>query len=502
MSYPDNFIRSIAIIGGGTAGWMTAAALGRTLRNHPCKVTLVESPDIASVGVGEATIPPIQLFNRMLQLDENDFVRATKGTFKLGIEFANWRRKEHTYFHPFGRYGADIDAVPFHQYWRKLHLLGEDNDLGQYSLPTVAAYKGRFSPPDPNPRSVLSNMAYAYHFDAGLYADYLRRYAEERGVQRLARTVQGVELKPDNGFIDAVVLDDGSRLQADFFIDCTGFKGLLIEEALHTGYEDWTHYLPCDRAVAIPCASAGSPLPYTRSTAHAAGWQWRIPLQHRLGNGHVYCSDYISDDEAAATLLSNLDGEPLADPKFLRFTTGRRKRFWNKNCLAIGLSAGFMEPLESTSIHLIQTAIAKLMTVFPDRAFDPVDIAEYNRLAETEFVRIRDFLVLHYMATERDEPLWQYTRNMPVPDTLQHKLDLYQSRGRVFRYDEELFADTSWVAVFEGQGIVPSRYDPLVDTYDLERLRAVAAKMRATIAAGADALPSHAEYIARHCNAS
>ncbi len=499
MSYPDNFIRSIAIIGGGTAGWMAAAALGRTLKNHPCQVTLVESPDISSVGVGEATIPPIQLFNRMLQLDENDFVRATKGTFKLGIEFAGWRRPGHTYFHPFGRYGADIDAVPFHQYWRKMHLLGEDDDLGQYSLPAVAANKGRFAPPDANPRSVLSNMAYAYHFDAGLYAEYLRQYAEARGVTRLARTVQGVELKPDNGFIDAVVLDDGSRLQADFFIDCTGFKGLLIEEALQTGYEDWTHYLPCDRAVAIPCASNGPPPPYTRSIAQAAGWQWRIPLQHRLGNGHVYCSQYLSDDEAAATLLDNLDGEPLAEPKFLRFTTGRRKQFWNKNCLAIGLAAGFMEPLESTSIHLIQTAVAKLMTVFPDRAFDPVDIAEYNRLTETEFIRIRDFLVLHYMANERQEPLWQYTREMPIPDTLQHKLDLYKSRGRVFRYDEELFADTSWVAVFEGQGIVPSRYDPLVDTYDLNRLRAVMAKMRDTIATGADSLQRHEDYIARHC---
>ncbi|MDO3387752.1 tryptophan 7-halogenase [Gilvimarinus sp. SDUM040013] len=503
MSGSDLFVRRIVIVGGGTAGWMTAAALGRTLQNHPCQVTVVESPDISSVGVGEATIPPIQLYNRMLKLDENEFLKATQGTFKLGIDFINWRRKGHSYFHPFGRYGADIDAVPFHHYWHKMNSLGEDNDLLQYSLPSVAALKGRFAPPDPNPRSVLSNMAHAYHFDAGLYAKFLQTYALERGVEHIQSNVQGVELNPDNGFIDAIRLEDSARLEADFFVDCTGFKGLLIEEALHTGYENWQHYLPCDRAVAVPCEQPGPPLPYTKSMAHSAGWQWRIPLQHRLGNGHVYCSEYMSDDEATATLMNNLDGEPLAEPKHLRFVTGRRKQFWNKNCLAIGLSAGFMEPLESTSIHLIQTAIAKLMTVFPDRAFDPVDIAEYNRLTTTEFIRIRDFLVLHYMATERDDsPLWNYTRNMSIPDTLQHKLDLYRSRGRVFRYDEELFADTSWVAVFEGQGIEPRRYDPLVDTYDIDRLRAVMAKMRKTIAAGAESLPTHEQYIARHCAAN
>ncbi len=502
MTQTDNFVRRIAIVGGGTAGWMMAAALSKTLSEHPCEVVLIESPDIPTVGVGEATIPPIQLFNRLLQIDEHEFLRETRGTYKLGIEFVDWFQKGHTYFHPFGRYGADIQNVPFHQYWRKLHQLGEGGSLGDYSLPAVAAYRGTFSPPDDNPRSVLSKMAYAYHLDAGLYADYLRRYAEARGVQRLARRVQGTRLRPDDGFIEAVVFDDNSQLEADFFIDCSGFRGLLIEEALHTGYEDWRHWLPCDRAVAIPCEAQEAPRPYTRSTAREAGWQWRIPLQHRLGNGYVYCSEYLSDEAAETTLLANLEGAPLADPKRLRFTTGRRKQAWNKNCLAVGLSAGFMEPLESTSIHMIQTAIARLMTLFPDRAFDPVDIAEYNRLSDIEFERIRDFLILHYKATTRDDSeLWRYTRNMAIPDSLQHKLDLYQSRGRVFRYDEELFADTSWIAVFEGQGLVPRRYDPLVDTYDLERLKAVADKMRRTIAAGADSLPRHEDYLARHCSA-
>lgn len=502
MTQTDNFVRRIAIVGGGTAGWMMAAALSKTLSEHPCEVVLIESPDIPTVGVGEATIPPIQLFNRLLQIDEHEFLRETRGTYKLGIEFVDWFQKGHTYFHPFGRYGADIQNVPFHQYWRKLHQLGAGGSLSDYSLPAVAAYRGTFSPPDDNPRSVLSKMAYAYHLDAGLYADYLRRYAEARGVQRLARRVQGARLRPDDGFIESVVFDDNSQLEADFFIDCSGFRGLLIEEALHTGYEDWRHWLPCDRAVAVPCEASEAPRPYTRSTAREAGWQWRIPLQHRVGNGYVYCSEYLTDDAAETTLLANLEGAPLAEPKRLRFTTGRRKQAWNKNCLAVGLSAGFMEPLESTSIHLIQTAIARLLTLFPDCAFDPVDIAEYNRLSDIEYERIRDFLILHYKATTRDDSeLWRYTRNMAIPDSLQHKLDLYQSRGRVFRYDEELFADTSWIAVFEGQGLVPRRYDPLVDTYDLERLKAVADKMRQTIAAGADSLPRHADYLARHCSA-
>ncbi|WOI52165.1 tryptophan halogenase family protein [Parvularcula sp. LCG005] len=499
----DGFVRNIAIIGGGTAGWMTAAAIIRAMKDYPCTVTLVESGDIGTVGVGEATIPPIQLFNRMLKVSEDEFVAATQGTFKLGIEFSNWRQKGDSYFHPFGKYGADIDAVPFHQYWRKMHRRGRAPALEAFSLSTMAAKAGKFSPPSADPKSVLSQMSHAYHFDAGLYALFLRRYAEARGVKRLDRTVRDVRLNAESGFVEAVVFDDDEELCADFFIDCTGFRGLLIEGALETGYEDWSHWLPCDRAVAVPCEQFGAPLPYTRSTAREAGWQWRIPLQHRIGNGYVYCSEYCDDDKAVSTLMNNLDGAPLSDPRHLRFTTGKRKKFWNKNVLAIGLSAGFMEPLESTSIHLIQAAIAKLMTVYPDRRFDPIDIDEYNRLTEIDYLRIRDFIILHYHATQRDDaPLWEYVRNMSIPDTLQHKYDLYGSRGRVFRYDEELFADTSWVAVFEGQGIQPDRYDPLVDTYDEEKLAAVLERMRRTIVAGVDSLPAHEDYIARHCAAA
>lgn len=497
----SHFVRNIVIVGGGTAGWMTAAALGRLLQHHPCKVILVESTDIPSVGVGEATIPPIRLFNQMLKINESEFLKATNGTFKLGIDFINWKKQQHSYFHPFGRYGADIDAVPFHQYWRKLNRMGEGGELQEYSLPTIAAKMGRFGLPPNDPRSVLSNISYAYHFDAGLYAQFLRQYATKRGVERLERTVVDTVLKPENDFIDKIIFDDGSDLSADFFIDCTGFQGLLIEKALKTGYEDWSNYLPCNRAVAVPCESVSAPLPYTKSTAQNAGWQWRIPLQHRVGNGYVYCSEFCSEDEATSTLLANIEGKPLSEPKFLKFTTGKRKKFWNKNCLAIGLAAGFMEPLESTSIHLIQTAIAKLMTVFPDNSFDQVDIDEYNRLAETEFLRIRDFLILHYKATERIEnPLWQYTKNMAIPDSLQHKLNLYKSRGRVFRYDDELFSDTSWVAVFEGQGIFPQRYDPLVDAYDLNKLRQITNKMRHTIQNGAKSLPEHLSFINYYCN--
>lgn len=495
-----NFIRSIAIVGGGTAGWMTAAALAKTLKGKACKISVVESPDVAPVGVGEATIPPIQLFNNMLEIDENEFLSATQGTFKLGIEFAQWRDSANRYFHPFGRYGADMDSVAFHHYWRKMHRLGKAGPLSEYSLPAMAAKENKFCGPERNPKSVLSNITYAYHLDAALYAEFLRKYAQERGVRCIGNTVAKVALDPTSGFIDELQFIDGARLKADFYIDCTGFKGLLIEEALQTGYEDWSQYLPCDRAVAVPCEQPGVPKPYTCSTAREAGWQWKIPLQHRLGNGYVYCSDFCTDDVAIDTLTRNLDGRPLADPKLLRFNTGRRKKAWNKNCLAIGLAAGFMEPLESTSIHMIQTAIAKLMTFFPDRHFDPVDIAEYNRLVEIEALRIRDFVILHYKATERDDAaLWRYTRDMEIPDSLQHKIDLYKIRGRVFRYDEELFADTSWVAVFEGQGITPRHHDPLVDIFDQEHLEAIMAKMRTTIRSGVDAMPSHADYITRNC---
>jgi tryptophan 7-halogenase len=492
-------IGQIVIVGGGTAGWMAAAAFARTLNQDDTKITLIESEEIGIVGVGEATIPPIRSFNAMLGIDENEFVAATQGSFKLGIEFDGWQRAGESYIHPFGDYGSEIEGIKFHQIWRMLNMRGMPNPIGDFNLSTVAAKQNRFTAPASDRRSILSTLDHAYHFDAGLYAQFLRRYSEARGITRIEGKITKVDQRSEDGFISAVVLEDGCRISGDLFIDCSGFRGLLIEETLHTGYEDWSHWLPCNRAVAVPSPRL-DPLPsYTRSQAQDAGWQWRIPLQHRTGNGYVYCSDYISDDEATAKLLDNVKGSPLAEPRLLRFTTGRRKSAWVKNCVSLGLASGFMEPLESTSIHLVQNGISKLLALLPDQSFAAYERDEYNRLSILQWEQIRDFLILHYKLNNRTTPFWQYCAQMDVPDSLQRKIDLFAGRGRLFRYSDELFSDASWIAVMTGQGLMPDGYDVLVDALDVNEMAQLAMRMSEAFNQAAQQMPSHADYITKNC---
>jgi tryptophan halogenase len=435
-------------------------------------------------------------------VDENEFMRATQATFKLGIEFENWTRGEHRYFHPFGSFGASLETSSFHQYWLRLRARGDQTPLADYSLPTLAALAARFTRPVLDSRSALSTFSYAFHFDAILYAGFLRRYAEQLGVRCHERRVVDVELRATDGFIAAVRTDAGERIEGDLFIDCSGFRGLLIEGALHTGYESWSKWLPCNRAAAMPCASAGKLLPYTRSTALAAGWRWRIPLQHRLGNGYVFCSEHLSDDEAIHVLRSSLEGEALAEPRVLSFVTGHRRQFWNRNCVAIGLAAGFMEPLESTSIHLIQTAISKLLQLFPDRNCDALLSSEFNRQTRSELERIRDFLVLHYKATERDDSeFWRYCRNMDIPESLQTRMAHFRQSGRIVSTGQDLFQEASWLAVMLGQGIDPKGFDPLAEMLDLATTQRHLAAMRKSIADAVAAMPMHRDFIELHCRA-
>ncbi len=495
-------IRKIVIAGGGTAGWMAAAALSRLMANGFTQVTLVESEEIGIVGVGEATIPPIKTFNAMIGIDEDAFVSATQGSFKLGIEFDGWQRAGESYLHPFGAYGSDINGIKFHHFWTKIRQQGFPVPLGDFNLCTLAAQRNRFMRSDGNPTSPLSTIDYAFHFDAGLYAKFLRGVSEERGVVRKEGKIARVEQRGEDGFISALIMEDGTRSDGDLFIDCTGFRGLLIEETLNAGYEDWSEWLPCNSALAVPSVSTTPLLPYTRSTARTAGWQWRIPLQHRTGNGHVYCNDFISDDEAAAILLANLDGEALAEPRQLRFVTGRRKRAWVKNCVSLGLASGFLEPLESTSIHLVQAGISKLLALFPDQNFYAHERDEYNRLSVIQWEQIRDFLILHYKLNERHEPFWKRCAAMAIPESLSRKLALFAERGRLFRYEDELFSDASWTAVMVGQGLMPKGYDPLVDSIEEKQAMQMLAKMGKVFRDTADQMPSHAEFIAHNCAGS
>jgi tryptophan halogenase len=489
-------------VGGGTAGWMTAAALAKVLGKDYAKITLVESDDIGIVGVGEATIPQIGTYNRMLGIDENEFIRRTKGSFKLGIEFVNWKQVGERYFHPFGTYGRNMEGVSFHAFWQRLHQQGLSAPIDAYSLMATAARQNKFMRPFDAGDSPLSYIAYAFHFDAGLYSLYLRDLAEGRGVIRREGKVIGVNQRSEDGFIESIKMEDGDTIAGELFIDCSGFRGLLIEQTLKAGFVDWSEWLPCNRAMVVPCAGVPEITPYTRSTAQTAGWQWRIPLQHRIGNGYVYCNNYISDDEATATLLGNLDGEPLAEPRQVRFTTGHRKKYWDKNCVAIGLSSGFMEPLESTSIWMIQSGIARLLTNFPDLDFATSDIDRYNRVLIEETEYIRDFLILHYKATDRDDsPFWDYCRNMPIPERLDEKLRVYKNNGRTFREHDELFNDTSWFAVLTGQCGAPRTYDPVANLLSLDETKMRLNHIREATANSADYMSNHRKFIEENCAA-
>ena len=498
-----SLIKTIVIVGGGTSGWMSAIALSTALRGK-YTVRLVESDAIGTVGVGEATIPMIQRFNRVVGIDENEFMKATQGTFKLAIEFVNWGRQGDRYMHGFGKFGPDLWTVGFEQYWHKMSRLGKAADLGEYSINRMAARANKFMPPSTDiPDSPLSEIAHAYHFDASLYAKYLRTLSQQRGVLRHEGKIVSVAQREGDGHVEAVILENGERIEGELFLDCSGFRGLLIEDTLKTGFEDWSGWLPCDRALAVPCASAGALTPYTRATAHSAGWQWRIPLQHRTGNGHVFCSDFMSEDEASSILMNNLDGKALAEPRLLKFKAGMRKQAWNKNVVAIGLAAGFLEPLESTSIHMVQMALARLLEFFPDRQFSALDIKEYNRQTQSEIERIRDFIILHYKVTTRDDsPFWRACAAMDIPDTLKEKIDLFKSHGRVVRRDNELFTEVGWLQVMQGQNLATDSYHPLVDVQNETDTFEYMEAMREVIGKCVDVMPDHAAYIARHCAAA
>jgi tryptophan 7-halogenase len=494
-------LQRIVVVGGGTAGWMAAASFAKLLHGR-YDITLVESDEIGIVGVGEATIPAIKQFNNALGIDEDEFMRETQGSFKLGIEFVDWGRVGHRYVHSFGPVGQDLGLVAFHHYWHRLYAQGKAQELGAYSVDTVAAGHNKFTRPVMQQNSPLSAIAYAVHFDAGLYARYLRRYAEARGVQRIEGRITEVRQREGDGHVSAVVLESGRAVAGDLFIDCSGFRALLIGQTLGVGYQDWRHWLPCDRAWAVPCTGAAPLTPYTRSTAHAAGWQWRIPLQHRTGNGHVFSSAHMSEDEARDILMRNLDGQPLAEPRLLKFVTGRRDEFWVKNVIAVGLSGGFMEPLESTSIYLIQSALARLLVFFPSADWSAIDRAEYNRLMRAEFDLIRDFLILHYQATERDDStFWRYCRDMSVPEPLRQRVALFRSQGRLLKVQDDLFAESSWLQVLVGQGVMPGGHHALAHLLDEDDTGRFLGRIHDSIAQAVQAMPTHRDFITRHCAA-
>lgn len=494
-------IKKIVILGGGTAGWMTAAAISSMLPAGAVSVTLIESEAIGIIGVGEATLPHIRHFNEAIGIDETEFMSATGATFKLGIEFVNWARIGDSYIHPFGAFGPAGGSVPFHQYWRKLAGDDQIGPISEYSLPIVAAYRNKFGIPEDDASSVLSTYGYAYQFDATQYAPFLRRHAEQRGAIRVEGKVISANLDGESGDIQSVQLENGQVIEGDLFVDCSGFRGLLIEQELETGYESWQEWLSCDRAVAVQCKGEGPLLPYTRATAESAGWRWRIPLQHRVGNGHVYSSRFMDDDVAEQILLEHIENQPITQPLRLKFNTGKRRKTWNRNCVAIGLSGGFLEPLESTAIYLIQTAVTHLVELLPETQDCAIERDEFNRIIDNEFLRVRDFLILHYHATERtDSDFWNHVRTMSIPDSLAEKIDLFKARGRVSTYHQGLFLEPSWLAVYLGQRILPAEYDQRVDQAPAEELRQQLLATRGEISAAVNAMASHEDFIMNYCS--
>jgi len=492
-----NTIRRIVIVGGGTAGWMAAAPLAQRFQPH-VEVTLVESPEIGTIGVGEATLPTIRHYNASLGLDQADFLRRTQASFKLGIEFCDWGHLGNRFFHGFDDYGRPLAGLAPHLHWLRLaRAFDAMPPLAHWSMASTMARDNRFVPPGKAQPGVTDAYSYGFHFDAGLYAGYLRDYAMVRGARRVEGTIVEVEQHPESGFVSALKLKDGRRVEGDLFIDCSGFRGLLIEDTLHAGYEDWRHFLPCDSALAVPCARVDPLTPYTRSTAKEAGWQWRIPLQHRTGNGHVFSSGFTSDERAREILLAGLDGETLDEPRKLRFVTGRRRKSWVKNVVAVGLAAGFVEPLESTSISLIETAVGKLIELFPDRDFRPELADEFNRVMGMRYESVRDFIVLHYKLTRRtDSEFWRHCARLPVPDGLAHQIELFRETGRITILDRDGFAEPSFVAMLMGLGVVPGRYDPYVDLVDLREVHGHFAGLRDMIARAVARMPDHGAYLA------
>jgi len=491
-------IKTIIIVGGGTAGWMAAASLSQFLKNKSVAIHLVESAEIGTVGVGEATIPGIRDFNASLGIDEVDFIKNTQASFKLGIEFQDWKVIGSRFFHPFSSYGAPLDGVDFYPVWQRLYKQGRARDLQHYCLPSVLSMQNKFAQGN---TSTLARYHYAYHFDASLYAAYLRKYAEAAGVVRHEGKVIHVPLR-DDGYIKSIVLDNNRELVGDLFIDCSGFRGLLIEGALKTGYEDWSHWLPVNSAVAVQSESAAEPAPFTRSIALEAGWQWRIPLQHRVGNGYVYCDKFIDDGQAIQSLLSRLDGRATTTPRTIKFNTGRRKQFWNKNCVALGLASGFLEPLESTSISLIQTGISKLLMFFPEDEFNQDDISEANRLAEVEMERIRDFILLHYTLSQRtDSDFWRYVQTIEAPETLAKKIAIFRRRGHLIKYEGESFGDASWLSMYNGFGVLSQIEDLRVDQLDMTAAERQLQQMHSLIEEASKRAMGHGAFLEKHCPA-